>query len=480
VSGRPRTLAIVAALAAVAAASTAAAFRGDKFDHVEHRKLFVSCQTCHYADDDFRASAWPTAESCVSCHDGTVEERVDWRPPTGPAPSNLKFSHAGHADEVHRLAGADSALGCGSCHTESGAEWMQVKRAVAENCLSCHRTPGSHFAVADTACATCHVPLWEAPRLAESRIAEWPAPPSHREANFATRGHGELAKLDRGVAASCATCHARDYCVTCHVNAPEEVAIQALQPDPRSLAMRVGELEEPASHQRADFLQRHGSLSEDQGGGRCTVCHTQESCTACHLAAPRAVQVIPAAAPGRGAGAKIERRRPATHGVDFSDAHAAPASSATQTCAGCHTREQCLDCHRPNAASGGEYHPGDFLSRHPVAAYGQEVSCGSCHNTSQFCQTCHQQSGIVASGSLIGGKADFHDAKQFFAAGHGDAARQSLESCVSCHSERDCLACHSAQTRRFNPHGPGFDAERLRKRNSQMCSACHGAAIPSP
>ncbi len=34
--------------------------------------------------------------------------------------------------------------------------------------------------------------------------------------------------------------------------------------------------------------------------------------------------------------------------------------------------------------------------------------------------------------------------------------------------------------RRFDPHGPGFDAERLRRKNPQMCTVCHGAAIPTP
>jgi hypothetical protein len=76
-------------------------------------------------------------------------------------------------------------------------------------------------------------------------------------------------------------------------------------------------------------------------------------------------------------------------------------------------------------------------------------------------------------------RAGYHDARSFFVSGHGGAARQSLESCVSCHTERDCLPCHSAQGgRRFNPHGPGFDAERLRRKNFQMCTVCHGAAVP--
>lgn len=73
----------------------------------------------------------------------------------------------------------------------------------------------------------------------------------------------------------------------------------------------------------------------------------------------------------------------------------------------------------------------------------------------------------------------YHDAKRFFIAGHGQAARQSLESCVACHTERDCLTCHSALGgRRFSPHGPGFDPERLRKKNIEVCTACHGVAVP--
>ena len=63
--------------------------------------------------------------------------------------------------------------------------------------------------------------------------------------------------------------------------------------------------------------------------------------------------------------------------------------------------------------------------------------------------------------------------------GHGQAARQSLESCVSCHAERDCLACHSAtRGRRINPHGPDFNAERLRESAPSMCVACHGTSVP--
>jgi len=444
------------------------------FDHVQHRSLFVSCTACHEGAATPGAALWPKPADCATCHDGAVQKRVDWMPRAGPLASNLRFTHGTHTDAVRKRAGADSTLGCPACHAERGAPWMTVRHAVVENCLSCHRVAGPHLDAPDSACATCHVPLWQAQAVPEARVAGWGTPASHRAPDFAAGGHGKLAKGQ-----SCATCHARDYCSTCHVNAPEEPTIQALQADHRSLATRAGKIEEPASHRQADFLRRHGQELQGKGAGRCAVCHTQESCSACHLAPPARLRLLPAAAPGRAAGARIERRRPASHGIDFADAHAAPASAAPQTCGGCHTREQCIECHRPNPAAQAGYHPRDFLSRHPVAAYGQEVSCASCHNTSQFCQTCHQQSGIVPR-AVLGAKANYHDAKGTFLLGHGQAARQSLESCVSCHAERDCLTCHSAQGgRRFNPHGPGFDANRLRSRNSQMCGVCHGTAIPT-
>jgi hypothetical protein len=84
---------------------------------------------------------------------------------------------------------------------------------------------------------------------------------------------------------------------------------------------------------------------------------------------------------------------------------------------------------------------------------------------------------MTSAGALRGG---YHDANPSFFLNHGTAARQSIESCVTCHAERDCLACHSAQTgRRFNPHGPGFNAAELARRNPQTCSACHGRNIPA-
>jgi hypothetical protein len=96
----------------------------------------------------------------------------------------------------------------------------------------------------------------------------------------------------------------------------------------------------------------------------------------------------------------------------------------------------------------------------------------------EFCQTCHAQSGLSARRTLVG-PAGYHDGNRQFFLGHGQAARQALESCVSCHVERDCLTCHSVvRGRGFSPHGPGFDPERMLRKNPQLCIACHGTSIP--
>lgn len=449
----------------------------DRFDHWQHRDLFPSCTSCHAGVQDGAQTLWPPPGACADCHDGAIKETVSWRPPSATPPTNLRFTHRDHAEAVRRTTRADSLLDCRSCHVEPAADRMQVRLAVAQNCLDCHGIKTVHLAAPDSTCSTCHVPLARAVRLARADVAKFPVPESHKERGFELEGHGRLARGTRTspVSAACATCHARDFCSACHVNAPEVAAIQALAVDPRSLVHKA-ELKAPAGHADPLFLRRHG-LAARKAAMSCATCHTQESCLACHVDKPTAALALPAGGPGRGRGAIIRRERPASHGADFSQLHGAPADARPASCDGCHVRPQCLDCHRPNAADAPPgYHPGGFLSRHPAAAYTRETSCSDCHNTGQFCADCHVSAGLSAQGPLTAG---YHDAKRSFLLGHGQAARQNLESCVACHAERDCLTCHSALGgRRFNPHGPGFDPSTLQRKNSQACTACHGALIP--
>lgn len=455
------------------------------FDHWQHRKLFVACETCHAGAILSGRPLFPAPAACLNCHDGKIEvegkplPQVTWSP-TARRVSNLRFTHQAHVDAWSRKRSGDSTITCMECHGKPGAAWMAVEaNPVQGSCMACHQVRVAHYSAPDSACATCHLTLVNAVSLTRERIARFPVPPSHQTSGFLlSTGHGAEAQPGRGasqgVARSCAVCHAREFCSQCHVNAPEVPVIQALGSDPRSLAIGAT-LKSPPTHEEPTFQRKHGSLSR-QTAATCANCHTQPSCLSCHRSNPSVAQTLPPAGAGRGLGAQIGRTRPASHTSDFADRHASLANSSPRSCSACHARTECLECHRPNAASTGSYHPAGFLARHPAAAYNRQSDCSQCHNQSLFCTTCHTQSGFGSDRGLLTGK--FHDAQASFLLGHGQAARQNLETCVTCHSERDCLACHSSQTRGFNPHGPGFDAERLRRKNPETCAACHGRNIP--
>ncbi len=474
-----RALRVALALAALGGSGasaqqlpTPAAAAASGFDHEKHRKLFPACETCHPGAAEPGAPIWPTAASCAACHDGTIESRVSWQRPTEVPRTNLRFDHSAGAEvKLHPAQ-------CVDCHAKKGAPWMTVQRVLPERCLDCHEIKTAHFAAPDTACAYCHVPLVRATRLARQDIADFPKPPSHEQPDFVRgSGHGAAAKARKPVAESCSVCHARDFCLACHVDAPEQAPIQALASDPRATAIVV-RLEPPPSHADESFLGGHGAIAR-RAPADCVTCHTQESCQTCHVGKPRVARALHRSAEwGRGIGAVMRRRRPPWHGDNFATNHAQRAAAATATCAACHVRADCLECHRPDAARAAGYHPSGFLARHPAAAYARETSCSSCHNAGSFCTSCHASAGLKAAAGPLG--SGYHDATRFFIAGHGGAARQSLETCTSCHAERDCLTCHSALGgRRFNPHGPGFDPNRLIKKNPQMCTACHGTVIPT-
>ncbi len=448
------------------------------FDHAKHARVFVACSTCHAGIGGGPGSVMPTPQSCAACHDGTTERRVSWSPRAGPRISNLRFDHQRHT--AFRGQRGDTSTSCADCHTDQGGQWMRVRGPSAPQCLGCH-VPGGppHLAAPDSACTTCHLTLPQATTLPPDRIARFPAPPSHNAGGFMEPGgHGSLAKRGPGtVAASCAVCHARDFCASCHVDAPETAPIQALAPDARSLAIPHS-LAAPASHASPDFETAHGKLAARKDAS-CRTCHTQESCTACHQGSPPGtVLALYHAGPGRGEGAPTVRRAPASHGPGWRNGHGPFASAAMRSCTTCHVRSECLTCHIPNSTTRNNYHPAGYLTRHPADAYARSSSCADCHNTGEFCQTCHAQAGLSARRTLLGA-GGYHDGNRQFVFGHGQAARQGLESCVSCHVERDCLTCHSAvRGRGFSPHGPGFDPELMLRKNPQLCIACHGTAIP--
>ncbi|MCU0633867.1 MAG: hypothetical protein MUE41_03245 [Gemmatimonadaceae bacterium] len=492
--------------------------RRDGFPHAKHAKVAPTCTGCHAGITTGDASVrFPTAASCAECHDGVQEDSVTWRAREA-RPTLLRFAH-----DTHAVATKGDPVRCASCHAE-GADtaWMRVHRAAPANCLACHEHTASEHLGADNVCVDCHRALTDAPGIPQARVADFPRPPSHEAADFVSKHKPEGA---RGVA-SCATCHARETCARCHVNAATLEEAQQLRPDDRVraiVASKPATYPVPETHHDADFEFDHGALAT-RNTARCANCHTQNSCRTCHLGAlgAKVIAKLPAPRAGQAPGVKLELERPVAdartaatrrvptsrvsavltswarglepratlgervplsqlaarqdtgtrrvkvHPIGFDTEHGGAAASGELRCEGCHEKRWCADCH------GGEgkrrYHIPNFVSRHAPEAYGAQRDCAQCHNAEVFCRSCHVQSGLGTRGRL---DEAYHTAQPAWLLQHGRAARSSLESCTTCHTQRECMQCHSGLGLRVNPHGRDFKASRLATKNRDMCFTCH-------
>src|SRR5512144_2898916 len=329
----------LAVIATVVAVGGLRAHQPPRFDHLKHASLFPTCTGCHQGAEDPEQPILPDSAACATCHDGRTRPYVAWRRPAEGRPSNLKFAHELVPLMTRETPQGTQTLSCEDCHSAPGGQRMAVRRATPEGCLACHgRGVTQHLAAPDSLCETCHLPLVRAAALRPADIAGFPAPPSHQAPNFVSRaGHGALAKgTAEPVAASCTVCHAREFCVTCHVDAPEQPAIQALGADPRSQAIVV-RLAAPASHRASDFLSRHGGMAREDARA-CATCHTRESCLACHAPSQRVSAALYSGGAGRGEGAHPVRHPPESHRENFTARHPQAAATTPASCAGCHVR----------------------------------------------------------------------------------------------------------------------------------------------
>jgi hypothetical protein len=411
------------------------------------------------------AELYPTQQSCESCHDGVAFRRATFSIPT-PQPSNLVFDHIGHATAVTR--GGDPALACGTCHTTPDAPRMTVQPLEAERCLTCHAPPQAEHLDAMAPCTTCHVPLAES-ALPRERIAALEVPPDHDEEGFSRELHGQLVVRE---AQRCATCHTRERCVGCHVDANRpEMSLVPPAPPGMELPPAAAEYPVPESHRSPWFRTEHSAVLEAEGESRCATCHTREDCASCHLEPlPSAARSLPPRASVVAPGARLQETAPASHEVpSFERIHGTLSAADPTGCASCHSQPFCTQCHQ--APERPVFHDAGFLASHASAAWRRSLECSSCHEVQVFCRSCHLQSGFGARQPL---GTIFHDAEPLWLLRHGQPARQALESCTSCHAQKDCLQCHSQSGGfRVNPHGPGFDARRAWERSPAICSACH-------
>lgn len=489
-------LALAAMLAlSLTSVSHAQARSNDRFPHAKHEKLFPTCESCHAGISRKGEPTFPSTQSCAECHNGTDVKRVDWSVARRDSRDVVvRFAHDTHFTQT------DSAgRVCAACHTAAqDGRWMSVGGAKPESCFSCHthRTP-DHFAPSNR-CTTCHSPLARSARISTARIGDFPKPASHQSSTFLV-SHGPKDSI---AAATCATCHAKQSCLRCHVNGASLGQSRAIEGDSRIASLVKGKLPTyptPDDHRFASFITQHGTAAA-ANTQRCATCHTQPSCATCHVgtAGRQVLRQMPKEAEG-GAGVRLIRDRAATVGVrersaaarlaventgaaqdtsarvvrpharGFSTDHATAARSGALTCTGCHAQRFCSDCHAGEARRA--FHPVNFVSKHAASVYSGDRQCTSCHNTEVFCRSCHVANGL---GSARNSKTQaVHSAQPQWLLQHGQAARQELTSCATCHTQSSCMRCHSTTGWGVNPHGRNFDADRLGKKAPFLCATCH-------
>lgn len=436
----------------------------DSFPHQEHQGLFPLCEGCHEgiaAGDEIRT--YPEPSLCAECHDGVERERVDWTRPD-PVAGPLDFSHPGHLREVAEAG--EPQVSCAACHVDPQGRSMSVVPLDAGRCMDCHGVdPEAHYGVG-TACAECHRPLAGVDG-GDDRFRDLPELPGHAGREFLLEVHGReaLTEVNR-----CATCHVEDQCAGCHVDASLAPIPQVpAAPDHWDTPLLRAEYPIPASHESATFERTHGRPAPQVS--ECSTCHTENDCAACHIAPlPTSAEALQERPQVRAPGVGLEDQLPVSHDTPFFlSTHPVLASTGPDACATCHTQSYCAECHDAPQAPG--YHPPSFALRHSAAVGTQAMECSNCHNTAAFCRECHGEVGLETTGRLGRG---YHDAEPVWLIRHGGAARQGLEQCASCHTQKDCLQCHSALGAfKVNPHGSDFDPVRAQEKNPWICRACH-------
>jgi len=180
------------------------------------------------------------------------------------------------------------------------------------------------------------------------------------------------------------------------------------------------------------------------------------------------------------------------HTQDWYKKHKVSAGLDPDLCAICHQNSDCDKCH---AGSGKTrptlIHPEDWMEMHSIASLSGDLRCSACHSLQNFCLPCHRKSAVawdspahtgVSAGSLYHPDDWYAFPSSDKKSSHGFWARKSISSCVACHTENDCMSCHSAPVGGFNPHPPHSEwmnkCHVLFSKNPSTCYKCHKPNSP--
>ena len=259
--------------------------------------------------------------------------------------------------------------------------------------------------------------------------------------------------------------HAKDVeaeCVSCHVLAEESaLAIDNLLPEMETCYQCHDEDSECSMcHQDPEnavvypritsYISKFPHATHITNGAECSACHagvekstnifdthlpSMVDCQSCHNDLDKANYCVDCHATG-------EDLRPADHKMDWNKGHGL-SSQLIQNCQGCHSENQCLDCHQGDNLDR-KVHPLNFVNNHSLSAKGNKDNCYTCHEELSFCSDCHRQELVLPRNHSTAGWSNLNTGGR-----HARDAKMDMDNCVSCHndtvSEPICAQCHSAK-----------------------------------
>lgn len=272
----------------------------------------------------------PTMGSCVFCHPEI--DRTD--------NGRIVFEHDPHLRRDFK---------CEACHEVFP---HQPDRTIVPDMQSCYRCHSLQHAgwgdVATEDCLACHP-------------ANFQLVPVDHTPEFVIGGHKDSANAD---VKRCTMCHVSSFCVPCH-NGQAELANGATSP-----------VVIPEDHRKPEWKPDHGRLFLGQEGS-CSVCHTQQYCTTCHVTAmPHPAQWV---------------TTHADNGYPQDDCRV--CHEDRETCQECHhsqvesnvlARENCVDCHEEMKTEPPTAIKNIGLAEHAVhfdveERVGRTYVCSDCH-----------------------------------------------------------------------------------------------------
>lgn len=218
----------------------------------------------------------------------------------------------------------------------------------------------------------------------------------------------------------CGSCHDvedDETCGLCHLIADEPEAIERTE---REILF---------NHQfhldnNVDCMTCHSGIDNSPAAGRhflpsmkiCLDCHNGQkadnSCAKCHSGNITLSDI---------------------HPLDWRHQHGDKASSDMNYCLDCHSQNQfCLSCHFGDNTNR-QIHELNFQFTHGLDAQSKNADCAKCHSRQMFCVSCHESGNRMPLAHSTTGWINLH----------GQAAKDDVENCASCHNSGDPTCAES-------------------------------------